>query len=1094
MDYFAPARALLESVTVPNQFTANAIDRLLRVYQDHDGQVSPVRVDYSTLRVRELGTIYEGLLEWKLEPVAATDVEAGSIKLLGERRIERAVVSGDYKLVADQADRKATGSYYTPHIVVEFIGQNTLLPLLKEIEAECKGDPQLIIERVLAQRILDPAMGSGHFLVFAVEYLADYVSGQLGLLRAALQTSKKKPSVPKFLSLSLDAGIEFIRARIAERCIFGLDINPLAVELAKLSLWISTAGKHSPLSFLNHHLRCGDSLLGVSSTEFHHDLFAYKLVQQMGLAVGFIRYINDNSSNTLKDISEKEEHLNIAREHLRRFRLSFDAQLAPLFQVDVGEGVHAWLDAIAEPVPKTLPEWLREVEKVASDYRFFHWELEFPEVWRDRFGHLISGNDVFAQPGFDLILGNPPFVTARSELARRAYIERWDTAIKGFHLLVPFFERAFGMLRTGGRLGFIVSNAFAKREFGKNLIEEFLPKVAISEIVDCSGLLFPGHGTPTLILFGFSKAPEKGQKITVTAGLKGDLRTAPEDSPLWASIVEHHSCVNYADEWVTVTARPREELAKHPWIFSEEAKDLVERLSNLSGTPLETQCSEKIGAQFITGADEIYVLPWHLARRSGIPQEFIQQYATGEDIRDWQVSPSAAIIFPYDKNLAPLDEPLREELARCLSPYKEHLENLIISGTTPKKETHLKWFEYRRLARKKLIIDLNVIVPQIAMYNHACVCDHSVAFKEKAQAIALKGFVSNQAAQALTAFLNSSTAGFWLKQVCFNKGPGKEGEHDRFEFSGNILGKYVIPKMIWKNGPIQSYLAALSIACHSRAGLLRSLSAHLLFSKPGEAYENWYRGIKGYVAAHPQISTPFESPNDLTQNKERARTERARLIRELMSLQEEIDWIIYAVCGLIPENDDTLGFGLFEVDHPWEIDSGQRPFELALNHSGPLRQWEPKHCELWIARIKAIQQNNDISRIETSIFKRRWGLTDFESEFTQAFFDWLMEKAEFHLQHRAKGGPIPFEEWCRQLWQDQRIRSAVFAFREADTNLLEFSNLLRKAVNAQTVPEDASKFRAMHKRIRGRFNVPRERFRSSGEKLDCYSWAGKERI
>jgi hypothetical protein len=240
VDYFAPARALLESIAVPNQFTANAIDRLLRVYQNHDGHISPVRVDYSTLRVRELGTIYEGLLEWKLEPVAAKDVEDGSIRLLGEKRIERTVVSGDYKLVADQADRKATGSYYTPHIVVEFIGRNSLLPLLKEIETGCKGDPHLIIEKVLGQRILDPAMGSGHFLVFAVEYIADYVSGQLGLLRAALQTGKKKPSNPKSLSLPLDAGIEFIRARVAERCIFGVDINPLAVELAKLSLWIST--------------------------------------------------------------------------------------------------------------------------------------------------------------------------------------------------------------------------------------------------------------------------------------------------------------------------------------------------------------------------------------------------------------------------------------------------------------------------------------------------------------------------------------------------------------------------------------------------------------------------------------------------------------------------------------------------------------------------------------------------------------------------------------------------------------------------------------------------------------------------------------
>ena len=185
-DYFAPARALLESVRLPNQATANALDRLLRVYQeDGDGKFHPVRADYSTLRVRELGTIYEGLLEWRLEPIACENFKTGSVRLLGDKRITRKVEPGDYMLVADQSDRKATGSYYTPHYVVEFIGENVLRPLLKEIEEECQHNPSRIISRLLEQRILDPAMGSGHFLVFAVEFLADYIfSEQLGRLRA----------------------------------------------------------------------------------------------------------------------------------------------------------------------------------------------------------------------------------------------------------------------------------------------------------------------------------------------------------------------------------------------------------------------------------------------------------------------------------------------------------------------------------------------------------------------------------------------------------------------------------------------------------------------------------------------------------------------------------------------------------------------------------------------------------------------------------------------------------------------------------------------------------------------------------------------
>jgi hypothetical protein len=296
VDYFAPARALLESVTLPNQAVANAIDRLLRVYQPNgQNKFHPVRVDYSTLRVRELGTIYEGLLEWRLEPVSPADLKTGSVKLLGDKRITRKVEPGDYTLVADQSARKATGSYHTPHYVVEFIGENVLKPLLNEIEEECGNEPAMIVSRVLDLRVLDPAMGSGHFLVFAVEHSADCVFEQLGKIRAQQKPNgkSKKKTEKEESPLPLDAPIEFIRARIAERCIYGVDINPLAVELAKLSLWVATAAKGVPLSFLNHHLRCGDSLLGVFSTEFHHDLFAQKLVQQTALAVGHIRFTVD---------------------------------------------------------------------------------------------------------------------------------------------------------------------------------------------------------------------------------------------------------------------------------------------------------------------------------------------------------------------------------------------------------------------------------------------------------------------------------------------------------------------------------------------------------------------------------------------------------------------------------------------------------------------------------------------------------------------------------------------------------------------------------------------------------------------------------
>lgn len=1117
-DYFSSARALLESVTLPNQAIANAIDRLLRVYQPSDGKkLHPVRVDYSTLRVRELGTIYEGLLEWRLEPVSDVSLKSGSLKLLGDKHITRKVGRGDFTLISDQADRKATGSYYTPHNVVQFIGENTLRPLLQEIEEESGGDAALIISRVLDLRLLDPAMGSGHFLVFAVEFLAGYVNVQLGKLRekAKAKSKTRKAARKATFPLPIDSPIEFIRARIAERCIYGVDVNPLAVELAKLSLWIATAAKGVPLSFLNHHLRCGDSLLGVFSDELHHDLFGQKLVQQMSLAVGHIRLINDLFTESLGDIGEKEEKLRTAREHLRRFRLTYDCQLAPHFNQDISGEFHTWLDGIGKPVPEPLPPWLRSVENVASEFRFFHWELEFPEVWRNRFGQVMEPktDPDRKAPGFDVILGNPPFVRSKDELARRAYIERWTTAIKGFHLLVPFFERAFQMLRPNGQLGFIVSNGFAKREFGKKLVEEFLPRHKLDEIVDCSGLTFPGHGTPTCIVFGRkldgSNDPYGSEKmrqkvsdpqsdrrstVRVTATLKGDLRTPPEESPLWQSIVAHHQVPAYHDEWIAVSDRQKSELAKHPWFFAQEAQGTLSMFQQIRGVKLESICAEPIGAQFITGADDVYVIPAHLARRAAIPHGYLRRYGTGEDVRDWEVTPSALIIFPYADNLEPISDPFPPALHEFLERHRQHLENLIISGTTRKKDTHLKWFEYRRLARAKLRANCNLIFPQISMYNHCCRSDHSVAFKEKAQAIVLNPQVPADTWSVILGVLNSSSVLFILKQICFNKGPGKQGQQDRFEFSGNILGELTIPESISQQTELRAQLVAHSNACSLRGGGVSGLVCTRLFEKPGEAYDGWNRTLPGYKAPHPLIAMPFDTAEELTALRTKAKEERERLRQEMVALQEEMDWLTYAAYGLLGLDHAAVGHGLMDSLLPWSVALGQRPFELAEIRAEPPEGWNEVRKKLWRARIDATREQEHIGAIERLIYKRRWVPHNYEEEFAQAFKWWLREKAEFFLEKSVQGGAISLDDWAAALWKDSRVRAATAVYYVGPIgNAKKFSQILKEAIDEETVPDDEAAFKPSHKQVRGKLNIPRERFRSITSMPGHYVWAGKHK-
>jgi len=219
----------------------------------------------------------------------------------------------------------------------------------------------------------------------------------------------------------------------------------------------------------------------------------------------------------------------------------------------------------------------------------FIWELDFPDVFsvRRKAAGTFTGTmrvPVKQTPGqmelpmrgiqrggFDIIMGNPPFVTARNPVKRKLYRERWKkTCYRKFQLIAPFFQRSFGLLRPGGHLGFIVSNAFAKREFGKPLVEDFFPTVELQKVVDCSGLMFPGRGKPTCIVLGRNRQPMHNAEIRIAATLPGggDLRTPPERSPLWATLQAHHDQPGYSDERIVVSDHSRTEMAQWPWYLS----------------------------------------------------------------------------------------------------------------------------------------------------------------------------------------------------------------------------------------------------------------------------------------------------------------------------------------------------------------------------------------------------------------------------------------------------------------------------------------------------------------------------------------------
>jgi type I restriction-modification system DNA methylase subunit/PAS domain-containing protein len=1131
--------------------------------------------------------------------------------------------------------RKATGSYYTPRIVVHFICRETLRlyfvnraasladaatretwserisRLFKEIEpddsfneVELKTLRAILspneAKRCLALlngiRTLDPSVGSGAFPVGLLHELVSLrrvfecvVNGYQDPVKGEGSTWKQKA-----------------KEHFIQRSLFGVDIQQQAIEICRLRLWLSLlvdyelgvnpfeAERGKFIEAINHisqlpnlemNFRRGDSLHdyicghpvrldGTQLADYTDDLAR---IEKSGQELHQAKRAEKKKRLRLEILAQRLDlGKRVVTDQIRA--LSTNQQVGDLFGLTGSDAAtqrrvdaetvrlrdaHKQLEkdekefqrVQAKPMDKNFYRNLRKLEGAEPDGPHnFVWRLDFPHVLSEKDkgtvldnlalvneagqGELVKAKSKSAA-GFDLVVGNPPFVTARNAEKRELYRARWPrVCYKNYLLVCPFFELSFSLLKPDAQLGFIVSNAFAQRDLGQPLIEDFFPTVDLQKLVDCSGLLFPGHGTPTCLVFGAQRKPDEKSPIRVSAILPGggDLRTPPEESPLWHTLASQNDNPGYSDARVVVADRSRMEMRKWPWNLVGRNDANSEQDSSLC---LESLCAEPIGAQFITGKDEAYVLSDHCLRRLGIPPHLTRAYGTGEDVRNWTALPGEFILFPYDKKLAPLTEPLPTPLARHLKPFRETLENCVISGSIKKKDTHLKWFEFRRLARAKFNVTLNIVNPHIATHCHFLVCDHEIAFKEKALAIALRDEFKEQQIHLLAGWLNSSLLLERLKRECFNKGAGEDEHRDRFEFAGEKLRALSIP--LWVNAALTGKpdalaerLTALSRACWESGRELPSLALRKLFEKSGEAYTAWNAALPGHVAPHAQLAAAFTTTAELQERFARAVSLREQLRAGMVARQEEMDWLVYAAYGLLPAEHPAAQVAA----EPAPLDQAQRPFRLWESASGDFAQavalipadWPKPRRALWEARLAAIRDNEHVRRIEQPVYKRRWdeqwkvgnrwmsGPVAYAQEFVDAFRWWLAEKAEYLLEHKAAGGPVELGGWTPALWKDKRIEAAWPVVADAihqvgqfkfdaseneakklialDASYESFAKFLKDTVMDETVPAGippavswddlAAKKKwttAQLKKaqnVRGKLNVPRERFQITG--------------
>ncbi len=383
------------------------------------------------------------------------DLHAGLNPVIDRGATPDLVPSGAMVLQPSE-ERRRSGSHYTPRALTEPIVRTTLEPILARLRGP-EGQPPRP-EQILDLKICDPAMGSGAFLVEACRQLGD-------ALIEAWNAHRQRPAIP-----ADEDEVVFARRLVAQRCLYGVDRNPVAVDLAKVSLWLVTLAKDHALTFVDHALRHGDSLVGLSRKQieaFHWEADAPRF--QAGLETMRVREHVAKVAQLRQRIREADESVpdwelrdlwDEAQLELGKVRLFGDLVLAAFFESEKpkereakrSEYAGAVVGGQVEAHRGRLDEWRRGDPPLAP----FHWEIEFPEVFER------------ANPGFDVMIGNPPFAGHVSVVSANA--RGYTDWLRDLHpesagkcdLVAHFFRRAFNLLRTGGTFGLIATNTIGQ--------------------------------------------------------------------------------------------------------------------------------------------------------------------------------------------------------------------------------------------------------------------------------------------------------------------------------------------------------------------------------------------------------------------------------------------------------------------------------------------------------------------------------------------------------------------------------------------------------------------------------------------------------
>ncbi len=809
------ANIFLEKHKLSDRAVARAVDLLVR----DAGQP----VDYAFISVRNLGAIYEGLLENKLKVVDAAE--------------------GKVELINDKGERKATGSYYTPDYIVEYIVRNTLDPILdrrgedyaaameqvtrlrRKLQKE--GNPATVRhlrdelheaeraarEAFLGIKVLDPAMGSGHFLVNAVDHLTDGIIRRMQAwhdahpeslwewdpiqqliekVRTEIQSELQKRGLPFDSRLNDDTAL--LMRLVMKRCIYGVDLNEMAVELARVSLWLHTFTVGAPLSFLDHHLRCGNSLIGADvrtveaamrgqgskhgGTQF--SLFAGPFAGLLDLT-GVMVEVAERADATLADVRQSAEAFDAFQQALSPYKEILDLWVSQYFGNRnaleflslFGDDVLPAIRGEREVDPKYQAA-LEKARRLRHEKRFFHWDLEFPEAFID-----LRKRDWAENGGFDAVIGNPPYVRQEGISEDKVFLRsKYGAFHSGADLYVYFLELGIFTCKEKGGLGLIVSNKFIRASYGKPIREKILSSGILRKIIDFGELpVFEQAATfPAIIIF--TKESDARQQLVEVTRVK----------KLGFSSLDN--LVKDAAYSVDDTS-----LLSDGWSLSEKAvSHLVKKITD-HGIALSLYLKTEPYFGVKTGLNEAFII--NLQQKQNIVEKqeacapFIHPLIIGDDVRNY-------VIDYRERYIIVIPSGWTEKRSQCVNEkdawdwfsmhYKPLADHLSSYEKQARRRTDkgVYWWELRPCDYYDLIEKPKIVYPDIAKESRFALDDAGMYPVNTVYFLPSRDLY-------LLSVLNSRLVFFFMKQTSSVLGDAESG--GRLRFFGQYMAKLPIRKI-----------------------------------------------------------------------------------------------------------------------------------------------------------------------------------------------------------------------------------------------------------------------------------------------------------